>query len=55
LTRHGCDLEVWIDHAVAPSNFGADIMCGSGDVPGAKAYHSDLTCGFGIRYVWREE
>jgi hypothetical protein len=53
LTRHDCDLEVWIDHAVAPSNFGADIMCGSGDVPGAKAYHSDLTCGFGIRYVWR--
>lgn len=53
LVRHDCRLEVWIDHAVAPTNFGADIMQGSGDVPGAPAYHADLTCGFGIRYVWR--
>src|SRR2546430_6889020 len=30
LARHGCSLKVWIDHAVAPSNFGADIMHGSG-------------------------
>jgi hypothetical protein len=53
LARHGCDLKVWIDHAVAPSNFGGDIMCGSGDVQGAAAYHADLTHAFGIRYVWR--
>ncbi len=53
LARHGCRLGVWIDHAVAPSNFGADIMRGNGDVPGAEAYHADLTCGFGVRYVWR--
>ena len=53
LQRHGCRLEVWIDHAVAPSNFGADIMRGHGDVPGAGVYHADLTCGFGVRYVWR--
>jgi hypothetical protein len=46
-------MEVWIDHAVAPTNFGADIMRGTGDVPGAPAYHADLTCGYGVRYVWR--
>ena len=53
LSKHDCKLEVWIDHAVAPTNFGADIMRGEGDVPGAPAYHADLTCGFGVRYVWR--
>ncbi len=53
LDRHGCRLEVWIDHGTAPSNFGADIMQGQGDVPGAAAYHSDLSSAFGIRYVWR--
>lgn len=53
LARHACRLEVWIDHAVAPTNFGADIMRGAGDLPGAAAYHADLTCGFGVRYVWR--
>jgi hypothetical protein len=53
LARHDCRLEVWIDHAVAPSNFGADIMRGTGDVPGAEAYHADLTCQFGVQYVWR--
>ena len=53
LARHACALKVWIDHAVAPSNFGADIMRGSGDVEGSPAYHADLTCAFGIEYVWR--
>jgi hypothetical protein len=53
LARHACRVEVWIDHAVAPTNFGADIMRGTGDLPGSVAYHADLTCGFGIRYVWR--
>lgn len=53
LARHDCRLSVWIDHAVAPTNFGADIMRGTGDVPGAPAYHADLTCGFGVEYVWR--
>lgn len=53
LSRHGCRLEVWVDHAVAPTNFGADIMRGSGDLPGSEAYHADLTCDFGVRYVWR--
>ncbi len=53
LARHGCALKVWIDHAVAPSNFGADIMRGSGDIVGSPAYHADLTCAFGVEYVWR--
>ena len=53
LSRHHCRLAVWVDHAVAPSNFGEDIMCGAGDVPGSDAYHADLTCGFGVEYVWR--
>src|SRR4029450_214796 len=53
LERHRCALNVWIDHAVAPSNFGADRMRGQGDVNGAPVYHADLTWAFGIRYVWR--
>src|SRR5439155_5125989 len=53
LTRHGCELKVWVDHSKAPSNFGPDIMCGYGDLPGSKVYHSDLTSSYGIRYVWR--
>ena len=52
LDRHGCKLGVWVDHGVAPSNFGSDIMRGSGDVPGSASYHADLTFGYGIRYVW---
>jgi hypothetical protein len=46
-------METWIDHAVAPSNFGADIMKGSGDVPDSPVYHADLTTEFGVQYVWR--
>ena len=53
LERHGCGLEVWVDHAVAPTNFDGDIMHGSGDVVGAPAYHADLSCAHGIQYVWR--
>jgi hypothetical protein len=53
LARHGCRLEVWIDHAVAPTNLGPDIMRGQGDVVGAPAYHADLSHAFGLRYVWR--
>jgi hypothetical protein len=53
LSRHDCRLEVWIDHSRAPSNFGADIMRGQGDVVGSQAYHADLTHQFGLKYVWR--
>lgn len=53
LARHDCGLKVWVDHAIAPSNFGADIMQGFGDVEGSAVYHADLTHAFGIEYVWR--
>jgi hypothetical protein len=53
LERHGCRLRVWIDHAVAPSNFGRDVMRGAGDVEASSVYHADLTSAFGIEYVWR--
>jgi hypothetical protein len=53
LARFDCSLQVWVDHAIAPTNFGADIMHGQGDVRGSAAYHADLTCEFGIKYVWR--
>ena len=52
LSQKGCNLEVWIDHATAPSNFGPDIMRGQGDIPTSKVYHADLSCEFGIRFVW---
>lgn len=53
LARHNCLLKVWIDHGTAPSNFGGDIMQGHGDVNGSGVYHADLTCNFGVEYVWR--
>lgn len=53
LTKHDCRLAVWVDHAIAPSNFGSDIMRGFGDVRGHRAYHADLTSSYGVRYVWR--
>jgi hypothetical protein len=52
LTRYGCALKVWVDHATAPTNFGEDIMQGQGDVAGSTAYHADLTLAYGIQYVW---
>ena len=52
LERHGCRLKVWVDHAVAPTNFGPDIMKGYGDIPGHPAYHADLTLAHGIEFVW---
>lgn len=53
LERHDCRIAVWVDHAVAPTNFGSDIMRGHGDEPGHPAYHADLTMAYGVRYVWR--
>ncbi len=52
LEKHNCKLKVWIDHAQAPTNFGADIMQGQGDVIDSEAYHADLTTEYGIEYVW---
>jgi len=52
LIRHDCRLQIWINHDVAPTNFGDD-MAGHGDEPGHPAYHADLTTAYGIRYVWQ--
>jgi hypothetical protein len=53
LDKHRCELSVWVDHSKSPTNFGPDIMVGSGDVPTSAAYHADLTLRHGVRYVWR--
>jgi hypothetical protein len=53
LESAGCKFRVWIDHAIAPSNLGADIMRGKGDLPGEDIYHTDLTVNHGVKYVWR--
>ena len=53
LDSHGCKIRVWVDHAVARTNLGADIMQGYGDVIGDPAYHADLTLDYGVQYVWR--
>ena len=52
LKSHDCKMRTWIDHAVAPSNFGADIMQGLGDIPSSDIYHADMTLAFGVEYVW---
>jgi hypothetical protein len=51
LTKHGCYLEVWVDHGGAATNFGVDIMQGHGDEVDHSAYHADLTIEYGIKYV----
>ena len=53
LAKHDCRLEVWVDHGAAATNLDADIMKGSGDLPGSPAYHADLSYDSGIRYVWK--
>jgi len=47
-------IEVWVDHAQAPTNIDDDIMQGGGAVPGNKAYHTDLTCSeSGLKFIWK--
>ncbi|HZK67401.1 MAG TPA: hypothetical protein VFD42_07665 [Chloroflexota bacterium] len=53
LGRAGSRLDVWIDHARAPSNLGKDTSPGVGDVPGSPIYHADATLAAGIRFVWK--
>ena len=52
LNQHDCRIRCWVDHAVAPTNLGPDIMQGHGDDPDHAAYHTDLTVAQGLRYVW---
>ncbi len=53
LEAHNLRFEVWVDHSKAPTNFGADIMHGYGDLPGADAYHADMTLAHGVRFISR--
>lgn len=47
-------IEVWVDHAQAPTNLDNDIMQGSGAIKGAKAYHTDLTVQTGsLPFIWK--
>ena len=47
-------IEVWVDHAQAPTNLDNDIMQGQGAEPGKPAYHSDLTVQSGmLPFIWK--
>ncbi len=47
-------IEVWIDHAQAPTNLDNGIMQGEGAVAGADAFHTDLTVKTeGLHFIWK--
>jgi len=47
-------IEVWVDHAQAPTNLDNDIMQGQGAEVGKPAYHSDLTVQSGmLPFIWK--
>ena len=47
-------IEVWVDHAQAPTNLDNDIMQGHGAEQGTTAYHSDLTVQSGsLPFIWK--
>lgn len=47
-------IEVWVDHGQAITNFDADIMKGEGAIQGRDAYHSDLTVKNGaLAFIWK--
>ena len=47
-------IEVWIDHAQAPTNLDDDIMEGEGAINGADAFHTDLTVQTGaLPFIWK--
>jgi hypothetical protein len=45
-------LPVWVDHAIAPTNFGRYQMRGFGDIRDSPSYHADLSIAYGIDYCW---
>ena len=53
LERTGCKIDVWVDHARAPSNFGTDVTPGRGDIVQSSIYHADVTLAYGIKFVWK--
>jgi len=52
LSDNGCKLDVWVDHATTVDNLGDDRTFGLGDHPDSRAYHSDITLAYGIKFVW---
>ncbi|WP_022940393.1 hypothetical protein [Psychromonas hadalis] len=47
-------IEVWVDHAQAPTNLDNDIMQGQGAESGKAPYHSDLTVKTGaLPFIWK--
>ncbi|MFT5879874.1 MAG: hypothetical protein ACI86X_000995 [Moritella sp.] len=47
-------IEVWVDHAQAPTNLDPGIMEGKGTIPGDAAFHTDLTVQSGaLPFVWK--
>ena len=47
-------IEVWVDHAQAPTNLDNDIMQGQGAEEDKPAYHSDLTVQSGmLAFIWK--
>ena len=47
-------IEVWVDHAQAPTNLDNDIMQGQGAEIEKPAYHSDLTIQSGtLAFIWK--
>lgn len=47
-------IEVWVDHAQAPSNLDPDIMQGQGAISSSTAYHSDFTVQSGaLAFIWK--
>jgi hypothetical protein len=47
-------IEVWVDHAQAPTNLDDDIMEGKGAIKGANAFHTDMTVETGmLPFIWK--
>ena len=54
LRKHGCKVEVWVDHKDASSNLCKYRCNGLGDLPQCPEYHMDLTVQSGIRFIWTD-
>ena len=52
LSKNNCKLDVWVNHAKAPSNLGSCNWC-LGDNPDSSIYHSDISKKkLGYIFVW---
>jgi hypothetical protein len=55
LKREGISIKVWVNHGTASNtqNLGPpQVSHYRGDDPGHRAYHSDITLDYGMRYFW---